>query len=145
MSMTDAYYQDFGLSEAAQIARRQKRSIANQQAALLGQQRGARRIADITKAGVQGYNPLVSQYGRRGLAGPNVQSGIARKGLEDYAAGLQAQLGAEQTSIADELQKIAMDEAVSQADLESYLAEQRLQKQRDIINAATQLRQFASY
>lgn len=145
MSMTEAYYQDFGLSEAAQIARRQKRSIANQQAALLGQQRGSRRIADITKAGIQGYNPLVSSYGRRGLSGPKVQSGITRKGLEDYAAGLQAQLGAEQTNIQDELQKIAMDESVQQADLEAYLADQRLQKQRDIINAATQLRQFASY
>lgn len=145
MSMTEAYYQDFGQNEAAQIARRQKRSIANQQAAMLGQQRGSRRIADITKAGVQGYNPLVSQYGRRGLAGPNVQSGITRKGLADYAAGLQAQLGAEQIGIQDELNKIAMEESVQQADLESYLAEQRLQKQRDIINAATQLRQFASY
>lgn len=145
MSMTEAYYQDFGQNEAARIASRQKRSIANQQAAMLGQQRGSRRIADITKAGVQGYNPLVSSYGRRGLAGPNVQSGITRKGLADYAAGLQAQLGAEQIGIQDELNKIAMEESVQQADLESYLAEQRLQKQRDIINAATQLQQFASY
>lgn len=145
MSMTEAYYQDFGQNEAAQIARRQKRSIANQQAAMLGQQRGSRRIADITKAGVQGYNPLVSQYGRRGLAGPNVQSGITRKGLADYAASLQAQLGAEQIGIQDELNKIAMEESLQEDDLKAYLAEQRLQKQRDIINAATQLRQFASY
>ena len=145
MSMMDAYNQDFGLSEAAQIARRQKRSIANQQAALLGQQRGSRNIADITKAGVEGFNPQTSVYGRRGLAGPNVQSGIARKGLEDYAAGIQARLGAEQMSMQDELNKIAMDESMQQADLESYLAEQRLQKQRDIINAATQLRAFSSY
>ena len=145
MSMTEAYYKDFGQNESAQIARRQKRSNANQQAALLGQQRGSRRIADITKTGVQGYNPTVSQYGRRGLSGPNVQSGITRKALADYASGLQAQLGAEQTGIQDELNRIAMDESMQQADLESYLAEQRLQKQRDIINAATQLRQFASY
>lgn len=145
MSMTDAYYQDFGLSEAARIARRQQRSIANQQAAMLGQQRGSRRIADITKAGVEGFNPQTSVYSRRGLAGPNVQSGIARKGLEDYAAGIQARLGAEQMSMQDELNKIAMDESMQQADLESYLAEQRLQKQRDIINAATQLRAFQSY
>ena len=145
MSMTDAYNQDFGLSEAAQIARRQKRSIANQQAAMLGQQRGSRNIADITKAGIQGFNPQVSAYGRRGLAGPNVQSGIARKGLEDYAAGIQARLGAEQMSMQDELNKIAMSESLDQADLDSYLAEQRLQKQRDIINAATQLKSFSSY
>ncbi len=59
--------------------------------------------------------------------------------------GLQAKLGAEQTGIQDELNRIAMDESMQQADLESYLAEQRLQKQRDIINAATQLRQFSSY
>jgi len=145
MSMTEAYYKDFGQNESAQIARRQKRSIANQQAAFLGQKRGSRRIADITEAGIRGYNPQVSAYGRRGLSGPNVQSGITRKALADYATGLQAQLGAEQTGIQDELNRIAMDEASQQADLESYLAEQRLQKQRDIINAATQLRQFSSY
>jgi hypothetical protein len=34
---------------------------------------------------------------------------------------------------------------MQQDDLNAYLAEQRLQKQRDIINAATQLRAFSSY
>jgi hypothetical protein len=74
-----------------------------------------------------------------------VQSGIARKGLEEYAAGIQARLGAEQMSMQDQLNKIAMDESMQQDDLNAYLAEQRLKKQRDIINAATQLQAFSSY
>ena len=44
-----------------------------------------------------------------------------------------------------ELNRIAMDEAQSQANLEDYIAQLRLKKQQDIINAATALRQYSSY
>jgi hypothetical protein len=45
----------------------------------------------------------------------------------------------------DEQNRIAMAEAQSQADLEDYLAQLRLQKQRDIISSATALKQYAAY
>jgi hypothetical protein len=142
--MAEAFYGDYGQNIAAQQRRRQQRSIANQQAAFLGQQRGSRRLADLRRDYVEGFQPKMAEYGRRGLAGPNVQSGIQRKGLERYAADLQRNLGLEQESIQDDLNRIAMEEANEQADLDAYIAELNLRKQQDIINAATALRQFGA-
>ena len=45
----------------------------------------------------------------------------------------------------DELTRIQNDEAASQADLEDYLASLRLQKQRDIIGQAIDIKTLASY
>ena len=145
MSLVSAYAGDFGLAEQQAVRRRQNTGIANTQAAFLGQRRGARNLADITKRYQQGYQPLVAGYGQRGLGGPNVQSGIQRAGLERYAASLQESLGAETGSLNDELNRIAMSEANSQSELEDYLAQLRLEKQNSIIAAATQLRQNTSY
>jgi hypothetical protein len=142
--MAEAFYGDYGQSIAAQQRRRQQRSIANQQSAFLGQQRGSRRLADLRRDYVEGFQPKMAEYGRRGLAGPNVQSGVQRKGLERYAADLQRNLGLEQESIQDDLNRIAMEEANEQADLDAYIAELNLRKQQDIINAATALRQFGA-
>jgi hypothetical protein len=145
MSMYDAYSGDYGLTEAAAIRRKQQRSIANTQSAMLGQQRGSRKLADISRKYVEGFGPKMAQYGRRGLAGPNVQSGIQRKGLEQYARGLQESLGAETTNIQDELNRISMEEANNQADLEAYIADLKLRKNQSIVDAATALRQLQGY
>ena len=48
MSMYDAYSGDYGLTEAAAIRRKQQRSIANTQSAMLGQQRGSRNLALVS-------------------------------------------------------------------------------------------------
>lgn len=145
MSMTEAYGGNYGLNEASAIRKRQRQSIASQQAAFLGQQRGSRRLADIRRKYTEGFQPKMAEYGRRGLAGPTVTSGIQRKGLERYAAGLQEQLGAETLNIQDELNQIAAQEAEAQASLEDYINQLRLQKQQDIVDAATALRQYGSY
>lgn len=145
MSMIDAYYGDYGMAEASARKRRAATSIANQQAAFLGQQRGTRNIADLTRKLTEGFRPQMAGYGKRGLAGPSVASGIQRKGLERYAADMQRALADETQMLQDEQNRIAMAEAQSQADLEDYLAQLRLQKQRDIISSATALKQYAAY
>jgi len=145
MSMIDAYYGDYGMAEASARKRRAATSIANQQAAFLGQQRGTRNIADLTRKLTEGFRPKMAGYGQRGLAGPGVASGIQRSGLERYAADMQRALADETQMLQDEQNRIAMAEAQSQADLEDYLAQLRLQKQRDIISSATALKQYAAY
>ena len=145
MSMMDAVSGNYGLSEAGAIRRRRNRSIANTQAATLGQQRGSRKISDITKQYVEGFAPKMAQYGRRGLAGPNVKSGIQRKGLEDYATSLQSSLGAETTNLQNELNAISVDEAASQSELEQYINDLALANNQRIIDTATQLRQLQGY
>jgi len=137
--MMDAVSGNYGLSEAGAILRRRNRSIANQQAATLGQKRGSRKMSDITKQYVEGFAPKMASYGRRGLAGPNVKSGIQRKGLEQYATDLQSSLGAETANLQNELNSISMDEATSQSELEQYINDLLLAKNQRIIDTATQL------
>ena len=67
MSMIDAYYGDYGMAEASARKRRSATSIANQQAAFLGQQRGTRNIADLTRKLTEGFRPKMASYGQRGF------------------------------------------------------------------------------
>jgi len=145
MSMMDAVSGNYGLSEAGAILRRRNRSIANQQAATLGQKRGSRKMSDITKQYVEGFAPKMASYGRRGLAGPNVKSGIQRKGLEQYATNLQSSLGAETSNLQDQLNQISVDETNSESELQQYINDLALAKNQRIIDTATQLRQLQGY
>lgn len=145
MSMMDAVSGNYGLSEAGAILRRRNRSIANQQAATLGQQRGTRKMSDITKQYVEGFQPKMAQYGRRGLAGPSVNSGIQRSGLEKYATNLQSSLGAETLNLQDQLNQISGDEAASESELQQYINDLALAKNQRIIDTATALRQLQGY
>lgn len=138
-------YGDYGVAEAAAIRRRKQQSIANTQSAFLGQQRGERRTADIKRQYNEGFQPMVAGYGRRGLGGPNVSSGIRTSGLEKYAQNLQRDLGVESQNLQDELNNLSLQEASQQADLEDYIAQLRLQKQQSIISDAMNIRQMASY
>jgi len=142
--MAGAYYGDYGAAIAAAQRRRSQSSIARQQSAFMGQQRGSRRIADLRREFTEGFVPKMAEYGARGLAGPNVKSGIQRQGLERYAADLQRNLGLERQSIQDDLNRIAMEESSEQAELDAYIAELNLQKQRDIIAAASSLRELGA-
>lgn len=143
--MSDVYYGDYGAAEAGAIKRRRAQSAATQAAMFRGQTRGRRRISDIQRQYSEGFNPLVAQFGQRGLVGPSVESGITRAGLSKYAESLQKELGSENEALTDEMNRLSLEDAASQADLESYLAELRLQKAQNIMGAATQLKSLSSY
>jgi hypothetical protein len=122
-----------------------KRSTANEQSKLLGQLRGERNIADIKQKGLEGFQGFAASFGQRGLAGPNVTSGIQRSGLEKYAADLQKDVGGAEVSLAEELNKIALAEADNQNELENYIAEQNRMKQNEILQTALGLKDLGSY
>jgi hypothetical protein len=145
MSDFSAFYGDFGVGEAGAIRRRKQQSIANLQAATMGQKRGARRVSEIQRQYSEGFTPMVANYGQRGFGGPNVKSGIRTTGLEKYAKNLQRDLGVESENLQDELNNIAMNDAQQQSDLEDYLQSLRLSKQQQILGSATDIKQFASY
>lgn len=140
-----ATYGDFGMSEAATRRQRLAQSLANQQAAFLGQTRGQRRISDITRQYTEGYRPRQAEFGRRGLGGPNVRSGIRQRGLQRYAEQFQRDLGDESLALQQELNNIAMLEAGGQADLDSYLNQLRVSKAQQIMEAAAALSQYTGY
>jgi hypothetical protein len=122
-----------------------KRTLANEQSKLLGQLRGDRNIADIKQKGLEGFQGFAASFGQRGLAGPNVTSGIQQSGLEKYAADLQKDVGGAQISLAEELNKIALAEGDNQSELETYIAEQNRLKQNEILQTALGLKDLGSY
>jgi hypothetical protein len=143
--MMDAYYGDYGMAEATARKRRATQSIANRQSAQLGQMRGQRSLSKLTQQLTEGFRPKMAEYGSRGLAGPNVKSGIQRAGLSRYAADMQDRLGETTQQLQDESNLAVSQEANAQADLEDYLAQLQLQKKQNVINAATALKQYAAY
>lgn len=128
-------------------ARRQRlaESLANQQSAFMGQLRGRRNIADITRTYTEGYRPVQAAYGQRGLGGPNVKSGIRRAGLAKYAETMQRELGRETENIQSELNNIAAIEAGQQSSLDAYLNELQLSKAQQIMADAAALREFQGF
>ena len=144
MSMADTYYGDYGMAEATARRRRSQESIANQQAATLGQMRGTRGIANLTREFTEGFRPKMASYGQRGLAGPNVTSGIQRAGLERYAADMQGKVGEATQSLQDELNRLSQTEASQTADLDAYIQQLALAKQQNIFNAAAALKEYGA-
>lgn len=138
-------YGDYGLREASAIRKRKVRSQALTNSAMLGQQRGQRNMAEIQRRYSEGVQPLVASYGRRGIGGPNVQSGIRTKGLEKYAESLQRELGEESRILQENLNEIQATEASEQADLQDYLAELNFEKSKKIMMDAQNIKSLASY
>jgi hypothetical protein len=138
------FYGDYGMAEATARRRRSQESIANQQAATLGQMRGTRGIADLTRQFTEGFRPQMASYGKRGLAGPNVASGIQRAGLQRYAADMQGKVGEATQSLQDELNRLSQTEASQTADLDAYLQQLALAKQQKIFNAASALKEYGA-
>jgi hypothetical protein len=145
MSDFQAFYGNYGVSEAGAIRRRKNQSTANLQASLMGQKRGSRRMDELQRQYNEGFTPLVADYGRRGFGGPNVSSGIRTTGLEKYAKNLQRDLGVESENLQDELNNISLRDAGEQSELESYLSDLRLAKQQQVLSSATDIKQYASY
>lgn len=134
-----------GLAGAKARRQRLAESLANQQASFLGQLRGKRNIADITRTYTEGYRPLQAAYGQRGLGGPSVKSGIRRQGLARYAETMQRELGRETENMQNELNNIAAIEAGQQSSLDAYLNELSLSKAQQIMADAAALREFQGY
>ena len=55
MSDMSAFWGDYGMGAASAQRRRRQRSVANTQAALMGQLRGSRNLADIQKKYSEGF------------------------------------------------------------------------------------------
>jgi len=142
--LASTFYGDYGMAEATARRRRSKESVANQQAASLGQMRGTRGIANLTREYTEGFRPQQAAYGKRGLAGPNVQSGIARAGLERYAATMQGKIGEATQALQDELNRLTETESNQVADLDAYLQQLALAKQQNIFNAASALKEYGA-
>jgi hypothetical protein len=145
MSLADANYGDYGMAAATARRRRSQQSIANTLSATLGQKRGERDISKLRRQFIEGFRPEMEKFGARGVAGPNVQSGIQRAGLSRYAANMQETLGGATENLQNEMNTYIRNEADQNAELDAYLKNLDLLKSQNIYNTASALKQYGSY
>ena len=136
-----------------EAARRNLLSQFAQQAALnayqryLAETRGQRPILALeeaafgrTPSGRLGEVPrLTSSYGRRGLQGMGVQSGIYKQAMENYARQRERQLGYAREDLAGTLRGFDLAGTQAQQQLETGLADVEAQKARQISQDAAAL------
>jgi hypothetical protein len=117
----------------------------NAYAQFLSKTRGQRDLKLMQEQYGRKAPDVVGSYVRRGLAGPNVSSGIYSKGLSDFA--IQAQR--DQQDLIDQMngQQTMFDlsEAEREAQYRGALADIESEKAREIRNVASTLTSFSPF
>ena len=122
----------YGQENAAALAR-------NAYTRFLAQQRGNRARFDLSREYEAATPKFVSQYSRRGLAGPGVQSGVYSKALTDFAqrqVERQNQIGQQE---AEDIWQADWERGDIMNRYNRQLAELEAEKERAIANAAATL------
>jgi hypothetical protein len=101
----------------------------------LDAQRQQRQFADLNTQFEKAAPKVVSQYGRRGLVGPNVKSGAFRKAMSDFAKSRAKQTGEaqremQQSNLGFDVQQRQRDE-MFQNDLRDLEMEKARQIEQD--------------
>lgn len=117
---------------AAELAR-------NAYGRFLAQQRGARKQFNLREETERQAPRLVSGYSRRGLTGPNVQSGVYQKALTDFARKNFQQASDIQEEINRDINESMLEESSMRELLNRQLADLETEKQRQISAAAASL------
>jgi hypothetical protein len=103
----------------------------------IGQQRADRGIGDYTQNFQRQAPSYSAQYGKRGLYGAGVQSGVysnaMRNYVGDYSQGLNRMYADKQT----EMNQFDLNQANYESDRQSALSDIEAAKARDIANAAS--------
>ncbi len=117
----------------------------NAYAQFLSKTRGQRNLKLMREQYERKTPDVVGSYVRRGLAGPNVSSGIYQKGLSDFA--VQAQR--DQQDLIDQMNEqqtmYDLGEAEREVALRGALADIESEKAREIRNVASTLTSFSPF
>ena len=140
-----ALYTDLGLWYSKQqrpAAQKRDATLAmNSYARFLAQQRGNRQAMDIDIAGTKGLGRLTSQYAQRGLS----SSGIRSRGTGEYGSQWQRQKQDVLTGVTEQQRQLDLQDAAAIAEYDSLIQEINREKERRIIEAATQLDKFRPF
>ena len=140
-----ALYTDLGLWYSKQqrpAAQKRDATLAmNSYARFLAQQRGNRQAMDIDIAGTKGLGRLTSQYAQRGLS----SSGIRSRGTGEYGAQWQRQKQDVLTGVTEQQRQLDLQDAAAIAEYDNLIQEINREKERRIIEAATQLDKFRPF
>jgi hypothetical protein len=118
---------------------------ANSYAQQLSQIRGQRQIGDLRDSYQRSTPGFIAGYGRRGLAGPGVQSGVYQGALQRYAADQFRRVQDVQDGMQDAWNQGDQANKVLEAQKQRALGELERKQRLEIAQAAAQLAQFNRY
>ena len=111
----------------------------NAYANFLSQQRGARERGSMVEQYEKAQPQLVAGYSRRNLVGPNVQSGIFARGLQDFAKQRARNLYEFDQGQQEQQRMYDVTEAQRLEAFRNQLADMESEKAQTIADAARQL------
>lgn len=120
-------------------------SATNAYGRFLSQQRGSRQLSDQTRTFKRSMPGFTSQFGARGLSGPNAQSGVMQRSMQNYVGDYyrnQARTGQDMTQ---GLQQYDLEQARLDDWRQGSLADLQLQRTQDIASAAQNLEALKTY
>lgn len=115
------------------------KSATNAYSRFLSQQRGDRAIADYSRDFQRGTPKLTAAYGRKGLTGGGVQSGVYGRAMQryvgDYSQSMDRQLADQQ----GQMRQYDLSEAQLASARDRALSDMETDKAKEIANAASYL------
>jgi hypothetical protein len=114
-------------------------SATNAYARFLSQQRGERSIADYTQGFKRGLPNLTAAYGRKGLAGGRVRSGVYGRSMQNYIGDYTQGLNRQLADVATQNRQYDLTEAQLSSARDRALADMESDKAKEIALAAQYL------
>jgi len=120
-------------------------SASNAYGRFVSQQRGNRGLADTTRGYQRGMPSLQSNFGRRGLGGGGISSGVQQGALNRYIGDYQRDWGRQQQDMAQQQQQFDVSDQMRDQWYTNSIADLELQRQRDISAAASNIDALRQY
>ena len=110
----------------------------------ISQQRGQRNLGDSYRGYQRQFPQQTAQFGRRGLSGPGVSSGVMKNSMNNFVGDFARNYGRQQQDMTQNLQQFDLGQVNLDAWRQQQMAAIEAQKQRDIANDASQLEYLRS-
>jgi len=115
------------------------RAATNAYSRFISQQRGERGISDYTQSFQRQTPKFTASYGRRGLTGPGVRTGIYQNAMKNYLGDYNQNLNRMYADQATEARQYDLTEAQLASARDRALADMETDKAKEIAMAASYL------
>lgn len=115
------------------------KAATNAYSRFISQQRGERGISDYTQSFTRKLPSFSASYGRRGLTGPGVRTGIYQKAMKNYLGDYNQNLNRMYADQATEARQYDLTEAQLAAARDRALTDLEADKAKEIAMAASYL------
>ena len=143
--MSNFDYLGYGQRKRAATAKLGTDLASGAQANFLAQQRGTRKKFDIQQQYEKDAPRAVNRFTQRGLAGPNVQSGVFAKGMTEMATKNFDDIAGAQREMDDAQSQWTLEEGRLRSQYDTDMADLEAEKQQQISSAAATLQMFKPF